>query len=123
MFLAFNRVFACSCAPSDDAITEMKKYDKVFIGEVIDVDELSIFRLKTKFKVLKSYKQTTEDYVYIFHDRPSPMCGIYFKRNQHYLVFAYIFEEELSTNICTPTKLLKDADKDLELLNENNFNN
>jgi len=117
-FLLVNPVYSCSCITADDAITEMKAVDMVFIGKVIKIDELPSYKYKTKFQVIKSYKGTMEDTVEIVHFWPGPSCGISFENDTEYLVYASFWEGELSTNKCRRTRLLSEAKEDLGLLDE-----
>jgi hypothetical protein len=67
--------------------------------------------------VAKSWKGDVEDPMIIWTATNSAACGYNFEEDVSYLVYAYGVEGYgLSTNICSRTQLLDDADSDLAAL-------
>ncbi|HXM50089.1 MAG TPA: hypothetical protein VN956_19770 [Pyrinomonadaceae bacterium] len=121
-------VRACSCAGTQPACEEFGSAKAVFIGKVIgakqhrqerdengsmttyDVGEI-FFKVEDSFLGVKSTRAV------IHSGTGGGDCGYWFRRGERYLVYAYGESlETLGTNICTRTRLLADANEDLEFL-------
>jgi hypothetical protein len=137
--------FACSCG--DDASPEktmaqriLQSKDKakvVFSGKVVAQEtiratktlsgnptEVELFVVR--FKVERWWKGNNTDEVILYTNKFRTFdgyekifsCDYSFKEGERYLVYAYEFEEQLHTDICTRTKLLEKAEDDLKELGE-----
>jgi protocatechuate 3,4-dioxygenase beta subunit len=71
---------------------------------------------KISFEVLESFVGTNKETQFNISDKGST-CDFRFQTNQTYLIFAFKNNDgTFSSSICSPTKLLQDAEKDLEFL-------
>lgn len=111
--------FACSCARPSDPQTALTRADAVFNGRVASIQRLEMdgyAQLLVKFDIDTSWKGETEDQVFVMTADNSAACGYYFKKGEAYLVYSYLYEGVLHTNICTRTSLLENATEDLREL-------
>lgn len=121
-----NSVSACTCIQS--TFQEMFDHsDAVFEGRVVNIDTLedydSSMQVEVTFQVLKVWKGESATTVTLYTHAQSTACGYPFgdKPGDTYLVYAYKYEGQLSTNRCSRTGLWSDALGDLFMLNmENN---
>lgn len=113
-------VSACSCAIPPPPLKALNMSDAVFAGKIIDLDPIT-------FSVSSVWKGAEYETIILLSDATT--CGFNFAENKEYLVYAHkpgrsrvsnplITGEKLTTNICTRTKLLADANEDLQELGE-----
>lgn len=120
VFLHFDLILACTCAPPGTPTEELQKSDAVFIGSVIDLtpvnrDQSGIFLFhKIKFEVKSSWKGVDLGEVIVTTAAQSGMCGFAFEQDSTYLVYAFAQGDSLLTNICTRTRSLSEAKEDLD---------
>lgn len=120
VFLHFDLILACTCAPPGTPTEELQKSDAVFIGSVIDLtpvnrDQSGIFLFhKIKFEVKSSWKGVDLGEVIVTTAAQSGMCGFAFEQDSTYLVYAFAQGDSLLTNICTRTRSLSQAKEDLD---------
>jgi hypothetical protein len=116
---------ACTCGlpyPNktlkQQVIEAHKNSEAVFSGKVIEIIENpQVFYVVVKFKVQRSWKQTSTNEVTVLTGRGNGDCGYHFEVGESYLVYAYKYNEsEVGTNICQRTARLDDAAKDLKVL-------
>lgn len=131
LLFAPSVAFACSCeippiGKNDKQLVklEREKSKAVFSGEVTEI----IFKqtipgepapvAEVRFKVLQSWKGVGTNSVTVLTANICCICGYSFKVGERYLVYAYGSNEDESfwTNICTRTKYLSEASKDLQSL-------
>lgn len=124
IFLHLDFGFPCTCVPPDTPTEELEKSDAVFAGTVIElrvdtlrVDNVNVllFR-KAKFEVLAVWKGLDLGDVTVMTPFETSACGFAFEQGTSYLVYAFLVNDSLSTNICTRTKKLSEAEEDLEEL-------
>ena len=100
---------------------ERKKSKAIFVGEVIEITVPKTpsgepaWVAKVKFKARRVWKGVEEEEVSVFTANVCCICGYEFKLGESYLVYAY-GTDGLSTDICTRTRPLADAEKDLKVL-------
>lgn len=119
MFGITPDALACSCAIPQDPQTALAGADAVFSGRVASIQRLEMdgyAQLLVKFDIDTSWKGETEDQAFIMTADNSAACGYYFKKGEAYLVYSYLYEGVLHTNICTRTSLLENATEDLREL-------
>ena len=132
LLLTPSVAFACSC----DLLASFGKTEKqliklareksqtVFAGEVTEIileqtipgEDAPV--AEVRFKVLQSWKGATTKTLTVFTANICCICGYTFKVGERYIVYTYISDddEKLWTNICTRTKPLSEAAKDLKVL-------
>jgi len=122
VFLHFDLILACTCAPPGTPTEELQKSDAVFIGTVIDLtpvnrDQSGMFLFhKVKLEVKSYWKGVNLGEVTVTTAAQSGMCGFAFEQGSTYLVYAFVQGDSLLTNICTRTKRLSEAEEDVEEL-------
>jgi hypothetical protein len=128
LFSCAPEVRACSCAETRPTCEEFGSAKAVFIGKVIGAKEQRQARgddgSTTTYDVGEIYFKVEETFlgvkgarVVIHSGTGGGDCGYWFRRGQRYLVYAYGESlEALGTNICTRTRLLANAEEDLEFL-------
>ncbi|MEK6855322.1 MAG: hypothetical protein AABX73_03820 [Nanoarchaeota archaeon] len=102
---------ACSCVIPEPPKESMESSTAVFKGEVVRIEGE-----KVNLVISKIYKGDLGTQVNITTPTDSAMCGFNFVKNKEYLVYTSGNLSDLSTNICTRTKLLSEADEDIEEL-------
>ena len=115
---------ACTCMHlRGDPAAGFAAASAVFAGKVIDITEGEssplapwLKTLAVKFRVEKSWKLVRKDVVTVFTVNTSSLCGFPFSVGERYLVYAHGLGTALSTDICTRTRLLLDAQEDLDYL-------
>ncbi len=113
LFAAYAAI-ACDCA-AKQTFDAFESAEAVFIGKVTDTGGL--VNPYVDFTVEKSWKSADTDELSI----NVTGCDIMsFKTNQRYLVYAYEDAGSLYTGSCTRTRILSDAEEDLNYLNDKN---
>jgi len=122
--LAFEgaSVFACECAGERPACQEYGEASAVFIGTVINSRIVTVKespyleRMRAvRISLDESFRGVEGAEVEVLTGFGGGDCGFGFRETQQYLVYAYLSEQDqkLHTSICTRTKLISAADKDL----------
>lgn len=123
--------FACSCvAPPADHRTAVKEAFQqatlVFVGRIesqehfsrVEAPGLDFDYQRTEFLVLDSWKGEKAVRIYVQSGVTCCMCGYQFPKTGVFLVYAYGPDEHgvYSTSICTRTKPIDEAAKDIAVL-------
>lgn len=113
-----TQALACSCVPPGPDKVAVKDADAVFSGTVADIEDgvdIGFDNVTWTFAVDKVYKgaEVAEDQDVISQTQ-SAACGLIFKEEKRYAVFAYENKRRLVTNSCMNTRPLADG-KDLKL--------
>jgi hypothetical protein len=115
--------FACSCIGGVPLCETFWKTPVVFAGEVLEIrktpNELGSGYLPdrlVRFRVDEAWRGDVSGAIEIRTGSGGGDCGFDFQTGQRYLVFAHQWKGALSTNICSPTKLLSDAKEALAFL-------
>jgi hypothetical protein len=129
IFLAFDVTAACSCAPPRAPCNYYGDASAIFVGRAVGsaqrktvVDENGekiTFDVGTiRFLVLENFKGASGYEVEISSGTGGGDCGYWFRRNETYVVYAYLLKDgkTLYTHICTRTRPLSFAADDLEYL-------
>lgn len=120
---------ACTCAGSSPPCESFGTADAVFAGTVIgqrmserpkqtDQNEVEIdFAPRgVKFSVEQAYSGVTGTEIEVFTGLGGGDCGVGFRTGQRYLVYAFRFQDKLTTSICTRTRPFSQATEDLAFL-------
>ena len=122
LVLGAEAALACTCAPAQSAAAELERAAAVFSGKVVEIkrqkrSEGLFARVEVVFRVEKAWKGVERKTVSVWTSSQSSACGYGFREGQTYLVYAYESAPgSLSTGICSRTRRLKDARKDLKEL-------
>jgi hypothetical protein len=113
-----TQALACSCIPPEPDKVAVKDADAVFSGTVADIEDgvdIGFDNVTWTFAVDKVYKgdevSETQD---VTSQTQSAACGLIFKEEKRYALFAYENKGKLVTNLCMNTRPLADG-KDLSL--------
>lgn len=115
-------VFACECAGERPACQEYGEASAVFIGTVINSRIVTVKespyleRMRAvRISLDEGFRGVEGAEVEVLTGFGGGDCGFGFRETQQYLVYAYLSEQDqkLHTSICTRTKLISAADKDL----------
>lgn len=122
-FLGATSAIACTCMPTPDPEKEFEQADAVFAGTVISSRKRNGARpledIEVELVVDRVWKGQVTKRFRIFTAESSDSCGYRFKKNRTYLVYAYgKGNDGLQTGICSRTRRLKDAHRDLSVLGE-----
>lgn len=102
-------VAACDCAGTSSVKEAVEKSSAVFVGRAIEVDSKT---LETKFELYRYWKGAATKTVILFTRWGN--CSYFFKQGEDYLVYAREHRgTTLTTDSCTRTTKLADAEKDL----------
>ncbi|WP_018755539.1 hypothetical protein [Paenibacillus terrigena] len=109
--LSPNKVFACSCG--EPSVQERYKQSSVVLtGTLVSKDKEG----GNIFSVDKVWKGNLEDgYV---HSGFYGVCGTEFDVGKKYLIFTYNHKGKELTSLCSGNKLITEASKDIEALNQ-----
>lgn len=111
LFFHSEPASALSCAPPPPIDEAFQKYDGIIIGYVEKIDYTSD-RKVLKVNVRKSFKGVQQDQIIIVEDK---MWGES-KEEEEYLYFLRKNEKEWEHPLCSPTKTINQASKELEYL-------
>ena len=110
---------ACSCIAEVPLCQSFWQADVVFTGEVLTFERLDPEQFFSKriarVRVDRVWRGEVTGVVNVSTGAGGGDCGYSFRRGQQYVIYAHEGARgTLSTNICTPTKLLSKASADLE---------
>ncbi len=108
-----DAAFPCSCASSGGPATAFHESDAVFSGTVVDITPSGNYGQIVTFDVDRTWKGSNEPTISISQEGTT--CDFSFSAGQSWLVYAY-GKSSLSTNVCTETKPLENAQQDLSVL-------
>jgi hypothetical protein len=113
-------VYACSCAMYGTPEEELEGATAVFSGKVIKIETPGQMVLggnnNVTFDIIEIWKGDAWGQIIIKTSSADSLCGFGFAEGKEYLVYAFGDISDLQTNICQRTKLLSEADEDLEYL-------
>lgn len=119
-----STTFACSCVSGISQEESFNNAKAVFSGRVLSIDENEGFTDKiigffdppfsssreVKIQVLDSWKGIDSDVVTVATGRGDGDCGVAFRKNEEYLIYAYDaserFKTRLGTDSCNRTQTL-----------------
>lgn len=120
LVLNISLVNACSCIQPAPPLESLEQSSAVFAGKVVDItvprriNIRSDDPIKVTFEVSQIWKGPDYKTIILTTARDGVSCGYSFKENEEYIVYTYGEEDELSTSICSRTKLLSNAQEDLQ---------
>lgn len=119
-FIETNAQCKCATGPGSRYYTPseaLKTSDVVFTGEIIEIQKgSSDDEEKITFKVNSVWKKDVGETFTLITRKVS--CGFFGKVGEKFLIYAYKYKETFTTNGCTRTRFLENADKDLEEFEE-----
>lgn len=124
---AVTRIFACSCGlrGQQSACEAMGEAKAVFIGEVVEADAVSYSISPAKrvprnfvFKIEENFvgTQVGQTVTLASGSGIGGDCGYRFEKGKSYLVYAFETNGKLQTGICTRTRSIAYAEKEIEEL-------
>lgn len=122
ILLGADAALACTCVPAGSPVLELERATAVFSGRVVEIrrhrEAADIFaRVEVVFRVERVWKGVEQRTVSVFTSEHSASCGYGFRRGRTYLVYAHGNRGGgLSASICSRTRRLRDARRDLEVL-------
>lgn len=129
VLLASPAANACSCAGNSPPCESFGTASAVFAGTVIgervnerpkqtdrNEVELDWTPRAVKFSVEQAFSGVTGTEIEVFTGQGGGDCGVGFRTGQRYLVYAYRYQDKLTTSICTRTRLFSQAAEDLAFL-------
>lgn len=110
---------ACTCLPPPPPSEAVAKADAVFLGKILTFEEIAgQYQRLARFEIIKVWKGRPERVDSVMTALNSAACGYDFQTGETYLVYAYKAESgDLHTNICTRTRIEREAAADLAYLN------
>lgn len=117
---------ACSCAEPFSVEKEFERSNAVFSGKVLEIREKKGLKgymtRSVLFEVTSTWKGIQQSQIIIATGLGGGDCGIDFKEEQEYLVYAYestmYGEKKLITTICDRTNKLSASQEDLIILGD-----
>src|ERR1044072_1446300 len=86
------------------------------LSKLEDSGEMDSAPMAYKFSIEQAYLGVAGSEVEIFTGSGGGDCGFTFQTGQSYLVYAYRYNDKLSTSICTRTKPFSKATEDIAFL-------
>ncbi|MEQ8756561.1 MAG: protease complex subunit PrcB family protein [Coleofasciculus sp. G1-WW12-02] len=117
---------ACRCLPSTPD-QHFESANAVFSGRVVNVvtprqnstrPEFSSQQKRVMFEVAEVWKGEERRRLMVMTPESSASCGFNFVEGEYYLVYASISDKNLTTSLCSGTKLLTQAQEDLKMLED-----
>ena len=120
-----SEALACSCAAGMPLCESFWKTPVVFSGEALEIKKIPNHlgseyppdRLVT-FRVHEAWRGGVSGVIEVHTGGGLGDCGFDFQAGRRYLVFAHESKSQLSTGICSPTKLLDEATADLAYIRQ-----
>ena len=126
--VAATQALACSCVPPQPDRKAVKEAAAVFTGAVVEVEdgvEIGMDPVTWTFAVDTVYKGDVAERQQVTSHTQSAACGVVFKEEKRYIVFAHDGDEtypsdvDLATNSCMNTRpVAASEDIDLEPVRE-----
>jgi hypothetical protein len=115
--------YACSCLPPVPPQDAMSEAAVVFAGQVTNVapaagDAGGPQLIPVTFEVSQVWKGSADAQMTVRTERDSAACGYPFEAGREYIVYAYLGDNLLQTNLCSRTAPIENADEDLAALGE-----
>lgn len=113
---------ACSCVPPGPPQAEFERAQAVFAGWVVERQgpqggfQSSAEPVSYLFQVEQTWKGPNQSQIVVASPASSASCGYEFEFNRQYLVYAFKGEDGLSTNLCSRTRPVVEAEEDLAFL-------
>ncbi len=109
---------ACQCIGDVPLCQSFWQADAVFSGEVLSFENIDpkqvLSRRVARVRVDRVWRGQVQGTIEVTTGAGGGDCGYSFRRGSTYLVYAYKTQDgKLTTNICSPTKLLDKAAADL----------
>lgn len=114
------QVAACDCVPSGSPIQEADASESVFVGKVETIEQ-GKENYVVVLKVSKRWKGDLSPEITVYTPLHEASCGFKFEKGKEYLVYSKKENGLPMVTICSRTKLLSQAQEDLDELNKRVF--
>jgi hypothetical protein len=119
-------VWACFCAGPANPVEGLTRSVAVFRGRVSEIglpfwDRIGLTNsgsYRVKFAVVKLWKGTPSNSIEVVTRLTGEACGFPFEANKEYLVYVVREPKDLQTGICTGTKNIGEAEREMKLLDD-----
>lgn len=121
--VAASPAWSCSCIPSPPPKQALAKSAAVFAAKVVDIDR-GERQLKVTLEISRTWKGTKGKTVTVITALSGASCGYGFKKGKSYLVYCHQSQKggkptgPLYASLCSRTKPLEKAKKDLKVLGD-----
>ena len=121
-----TEALSCSCAPADPVCEVFSRTSAVFTAEVLSIEDDPLVetrvgqpppRRRVTLRVERIFRGAPAKQVEVTTARGEGDCGYPFKRGEKYLVFATELDGRLQVSVCSPTRPLAEAAKQLDEIN------
>lgn len=117
---------ACSCAAPATSAKALKRATAVFRGKVIRISAPSLDRLgltnsgakRVRFEIIKQWKGPSAETALVVTRLTGEACGFPFEEQKEYLVYVVAEPKQVQTGICTGTKSVAEAEREMDELDE-----
>jgi hypothetical protein len=117
---------ACTCAAPAGPAEGMTRSTAVFRGRVTEISRPFLDRVgftntgghRVKFAVLKQWKGAPSKNFELITRLTGEACGFPFEEKKEYLVYVVAEPKDIQTGICTGTKNVVDAEREMKQLDE-----
>lgn len=127
-FITADMATACKCLPPPAPTVHAQQVDAVFAGVALQVGDHAMpadvenpegyQALRTTFLVTAVWKGLVRDTLAVVSGQGGGDCGYVFEPGRRYLVYAYVEDGDLGTDICTRTTPFATAFEDRSQLRE-----
>jgi hypothetical protein len=108
---------ACSCAVPGSACDAAWGAEAVFVGNVVSIESSSVGERRVQLAVVEGFRGFQLSQVTLVTGYGQADCGYPFQIGESYVVYAHRSPQgQLSTNICSRTRLVRNAPEDLTYL-------
>lgn len=126
LIIVINPAVACTCLAPVGPAEGLKRSTAVFRGRVSKIDRPFLDRVGlqnsggywVRFEVAKQWKGAASKSAEVFTRLSGEACGFPFELNKEYLVYVVAEPRDLQTGICTGTKSIADAEREMKQLDE-----
>jgi hypothetical protein len=123
-FLGVGSAYGCTCMPPRSVEEAFDKSFAVFIGKVTKIyrpflDRLGITKTyghRVEFQIKKRWKGPKSKTIIVATRLSGEACGYPFEVNRDYLVYVVHEPADIQTGICTGTKDVAAAEREIEQL-------
>ena len=124
--IAASSGLACTCMNSTDPEEARREVEVVFAGRAVDVRPVlreypngsKTEFLETTFEVSRVWKGDVMKRVTVTTVPKGAQCGYRFRAEQSYIVYGTGAGDKFATHLCTATKPLEKAEKDVDVFGE-----
>jgi len=98
--------YACSCSPITNVIYHVATSDEIFIGRCVS-GTLTGQTIAFEFDDVRSLMGSQRSTATVLSHKEGSMCGYKFTIGDEYLIYCFLIDDQLWTDICRPTKRIE----------------